>query len=39
MKKMQQITLSEAVNEGAGDRDDADISLPLDINESSLSLN
>jgi hypothetical protein len=36
-KKLSQRGMSEAVIEGKGDKDDGDISLPMDINENSHS--
>ena len=35
----QQIVMSEAVMEGKGDKDDSDINLPVDFNDSSTSNN
>ena len=37
MYEKQQIVMSEAVMEGKGDKDDSDINLPADLNDSSMS--
>lgn len=37
MYEKQQIVMSEAVMEGKGDKDDSDINLPVDLNDSSMS--